>query len=61
MQAALLYAGAGVIFLWGVGHLMPTRGVVLGFGDLSPDNTRIITMEWMAEGLTFVSLVWSWR
>jgi hypothetical protein len=47
----LLYAGAGVIFLWGVAHVAPTRGVVAGFGELSPDNRRIITMEWVAEGL----------
>ena len=47
----LLYAGAGVIFLWGAAHVAPTRGVVAGFGELSPDNRRIITMEWVAEGL----------
>jgi hypothetical protein len=47
----LLYAGAGVIFLWGAAHVAPTRGVVAGFGELSADNRRIITMEWVAEGL----------
>lgn len=47
----LLYAGAGVIFLWGAAHVAATRGVVAGFGDLTPDNRRIITMEWVAEGL----------
>ena len=54
MQAAFLYTGAGVIFAWGLGHLFPTRGVIAGFGPLSPDNTRILTMEWVAEGLTFI-------
>jgi hypothetical protein len=48
----LLYGGAGVIFVWGAAHVAPTRGVVAGFGELSPDNKRIITMEWIAEGLT---------
>jgi len=56
MQTAFLYTGAGVIFLWGVGHLIPTRSIVSGFGTLSPDNTRIITMEWLAEGLTLCFL-----
>ncbi|NNG14976.1 MAG: hypothetical protein HKM89_00760 [Gemmatimonadales bacterium] len=56
MQAALLYIGAGAIFLWGVGHLIPTRNIVAGFGALSPDNARIITMEWLAEGLTLCFL-----
>jgi len=56
MQAALLYIGAGAIFLWGVAHLIPTRNVVSGFGALTLDNTRIITMEWLAEGLTLCFL-----
>ncbi len=46
-----LYAGAAAIFLWGAAHVAATRGVVAGFGQLSPDNRRIITMEWVAEGL----------
>ena len=44
--------GSVVIFLWGIGHLIPTRSVVAGFGSLSEDNKRILTMEWVAEGLT---------
>ena len=45
---------AGIVFLWGVSHIIPTRQVVAGFGDISPDNRRIITMEWVAEGLSFI-------
>lgn len=56
MQQHLFTLGAGVITLWGVAHLMPTRNVVAGFGDLSADNRRIITMEWLAEGLTLCFL-----
>lgn len=52
LQAMLLYSGSVVIFLWGVGHLVPTRNVVADFGEISLDNTRIITMEWLIEGLT---------
>jgi hypothetical protein len=31
---------------------MPTRSVVKDFGEISKDNKLIITMEWIAEGLT---------
>ncbi len=48
----LLYVGSGVIFLWGIGHIIPTRSVVKDFGEISKDNRLIITMEWIAEGLT---------
>jgi uncharacterized membrane protein len=55
----LLYAGSTVLAVWGVAHLVPTRSVVRGFGEISADSTRIITMEWTAEGLThlFVALL----
>lgn len=56
MQVILLYLGAAVIFVWGLGHLIPTRNIVAGFGALSLDNKRIITMEWLAEGLTLCFL-----
>jgi len=48
----LLYIGSIVIFLWGVSHIIPTPGVVEGFGLITRDNRLIITMEWVAEGLT---------
>jgi hypothetical protein len=51
LNVILLYAGAAAIFLWGAAHVAATRGVVTGFGELSPDNRKIITMEWIAEGL----------
>jgi len=52
MAAFLYYTGSIAIFLWGIGHLMPTRGIVRAFGPLTGDNRRIITMEWIAEGMT---------
>ncbi|MBM4162118.1 MAG: hypothetical protein FJ217_13605 [Ignavibacteria bacterium] len=48
----MLYVGSGVIILWGLAHIVPTKAVVRGFGQLSSDNKLIITMEWIAEGLT---------
>jgi hypothetical protein len=56
MPAMLFYIGASIILLWGVGHLIPTRNIVSGFGELSVDNRRIITMEWLVEGLTLCFL-----
>lgn len=55
----LLYVGAAVITLWGIAHIVPTKSVVSGFGSISQDNKRIITMEWIVEGLTlcFIGLL----
>jgi hypothetical protein len=52
LNQILLYVGSGVIFLWGIGHVLPTRSVVKDFGEISKDNRLIIMMEWIAEGLT---------
>jgi hypothetical protein len=51
--------GAAVITLWGIAHIVPTKSVVNGFGKMSQDNRRIITMGWIAEGLTlcFIGLL----
>jgi hypothetical protein len=38
----------------GVAHLIPTGSVVAGFGSISLDNRRVLTMEWVAEGLTML-------
>jgi uncharacterized membrane protein YiaA len=51
---ALFYLGAAIPAVWGVAHLFPTRGVVRGFGDISVDNERVITMEWITEGATLI-------
>lgn len=50
----LLYIGSSIVILWGLAHLFPTRNVVKGFGNISMDNKRIITMEWIMEGVTFL-------
>ncbi len=56
MQPILLYTGAAAITLWGIAHIIPTANVIAGFGNLSTDNRRILTMEWVAEGLTLCFL-----
>ncbi len=49
-----IYLGAGLTILWGITHLFPTRNVVAGFGEISPDNRHIITMEWLVEGVALI-------
>ena len=31
----LIYAGSAIIILWGIAHLIPTKAIVKGFGDIS--------------------------
>jgi hypothetical protein len=50
----LLYLGSILTVIWGVAHLFPTRSVVSGFGDITTDNRRIITMEWIVEGVSLI-------
>lgn len=50
----LAYIGAGFTTLWGIAHLFPTKNVVSDFGDISPDNRHIITMEWIVEGVALI-------
>lgn len=59
MNNVLLYIGSAIIVIWGIAHIVPTKSVVKGFGSISQDNRRIITMEWIAEGLTlcFIGLL----
>ncbi len=52
MNRALLFIGSGIVIPWGIAHIIPTKGVVKGFEPLTDDNRKIITMEWVAEGLT---------
>jgi hypothetical protein len=54
LALVFLYLGAGLTALWGVAHLVPTRSVVAGFGDISIDNKRIIEMEWITEGVALI-------
>ena len=55
MNEIVLYIAAAITALWGIAHLLATRGVVAGFGELTADNRRIITMEWIVEGVVLIS------
>lgn len=55
MNQVFIYIASAMIALWGIAHLVATRGVVSGFGNISTDNKRIITMEWIVEGVALIS------
>ena len=55
MNPISLYIAAALTGVWGIAHLFATRGAVKGFGALSADNRRIITMEWIVEGVALIS------
>jgi hypothetical protein len=54
MRTALALTAAALTTGWGVAHLFPTRAIVSGFGDIGTENRRVITMEWIFEGVTLI-------
>jgi hypothetical protein len=54
LDRIFIYSGSAFIAFWGIAHLFPTRSVVSEFGDISVDNKRIITMEWIIEGIALI-------
>jgi len=56
MGPAALYLASALTAIWGIAHLFATRGVVTGFGEISQDNRRVITMEWIVEGVALTSI-----
>jgi hypothetical protein len=54
MRTALALIAAALTTGWGIAHLFPTRSVVSGFGDIGTENRRVITMEWIFEGVTLI-------
>jgi hypothetical protein len=56
VDRAPLIAAAALQIGWGVAHLVPTRSVIRGFGEISQDNRRIVAMEWITEGVALVAM-----
>jgi hypothetical protein len=54
VRVALAVIAAVLSTGWGVAHLFPTRSVVRGFGEIGTENERVITMEWILEGVTLM-------
>ena len=54
MQTVFFFLSGALTIIWGIAHLFPTKNVVKNFGDISTDNKRIITMEWIIEGISLI-------
>jgi hypothetical protein len=52
---ALVYLAGAVLIAWGTAHIA-NRPVEDSFGDIGIDSRRILTMEWIAEGITHVAI-----
>lgn len=52
----VLYVSGLIPIIWGAVHIIKTKSVVAEFGELSQDNTNILTMEWVYEGITLLFL-----
>jgi hypothetical protein len=56
MNETLIYIGAGIIILWGIAHIIPTKNIIKGFGEISADNKKILAQETISEGVTLIFL-----
>ena len=56
MSDILVFIGSAVIIIWGIAHIIPTKSIVAGFGEISADNKKVLAMENIAEGLTLIFL-----
>jgi hypothetical protein len=54
MQTVFFFLSGALTIIWGIAHLFPTKNVVKNFGDISIENKRIITMEWIIEGISLI-------
>jgi hypothetical protein len=50
----LLLTGSITLIIWGTAHLLPTKSVIKGFGDISVDNKNVLRMEWITEGFSLI-------
>jgi len=59
MDTLLIYISSILITIWGIAHIIPTKNIVRGFGEINRDNRLIIMMEWISEGifLIFIGLL----
>ena len=54
MDKLLIYISSILITIWGIAHIIPTKNIVRGFGEINKDNKLIISMEWISEGLFLI-------
>jgi hypothetical protein len=56
MNRIMIYIGAALLILWGIWYLYCTQRIINGFGKLSPDNKKILTLGLITKGLFFIFL-----
>jgi hypothetical protein len=56
VHEAWIYTAATLLALWGAAHLVNTPRVIPSLHPSTVDDRRVITMEWINEGLTLVFL-----
>jgi len=57
VSSVMLYAGSAMIIAWGLAHMViPTKSILDAFEPITPDNRRILLMEWLMEGVLLVFL-----
>jgi lysylphosphatidylglycerol synthetase-like protein (DUF2156 family) len=54
IRKMLIYLGGVLTIIWGIAHIFPLYNVVMGFGNISLDNIRIIQMEWLTEAFSLI-------
>jgi hypothetical protein len=50
----LVLVGCLILVVWGVAHIIPTKMVANGFGDVGSDNRITVIMTWASEGFTMI-------
>jgi hypothetical protein len=53
---ALVYLAGAMLVGWGVAHVVPTQRVAADLAGVGLDSRRVFVMEWVAEGITHVTL-----
>lgn len=56
MADAFVFVAGAALVIWGAAHIAATKSVADSFGEISADNRRILVMEWVAEGVTHISI-----
>lgn len=54
LNSILILIGCAILVLWGIAHIIPTKKVADGFGDIGRDNRITIIMTWASEGFTML-------
>ena len=54
LNTIFIFISSITMIIWGIAHIIPTKKVVSGYGEISRDNKLIFIMEWIAEGTTLI-------